>query len=241
MGWTSENTFRFWVPAQAVVCKGGRKGADKKGRRWIEGIASTSSRDLQGEIVEQNGIDFRYFLKYGYFNYDHKKDIEYKIGQPTECKVTPRGLWVKGYLLEGKDQADKVWEHMQSLDRSGASRRMGFSIEGKVKRRAGAKILECWIKDIAITPAPVNVTTWAQIAKSLTEQWVSDEEDSPQQKAVTAVGNVQVPESLDREEKKQEVQKGLDFSSTVSFLEKNRGLSPDAARNAAYFIFRIST
>lgn len=177
-GWTDAESFRFWVPAQAVKLSKANK--DKKGpRRWIQGIASTSTKDLQGEVVVQHGIDFDYFLKHGFFNNDHKPGFENKVGQPTECKLTPQGLWVKGFLFENKKISDDIWEMLHSLESTpGATRRIGFSIEGKVKRRSGNKIDSCWIQDIAITPAPVNTTTWAEIAKSLSAQpWVSEAAD----------------------------------------------------------------
>lgn len=167
-GWKDDDSFTFWVPAQAVKIS---KGTGKKGApvRQIQGVASTSHSDLQGEIVDQNGIDFSYFLKHGYFNNDHKPGAENKVGEPTECRVTKQGLWVKGFLYENLDAADAIWELMTAQASNPQSkRRMGFSIEGKVKRRNGRRINECWIQDIAITPAPVNTATWAEIAKSLT-------------------------------------------------------------------------
>ena len=185
-GWIDDDTFTFFVPITAVdVSKGGK---DKKdGKRWVQGIASTDTRDLQGEIVSQNGIDFTYFLKHGYFNDDHKPGPENKIGQPVECRVTKNGLWVKGFLFENHSRADHYWELLHALEASGSNRRVGFSIQGKVKRRKGSTIAECWIQDIALTPSPVNTTTWAEIAKSLSAQtWDLSREDT--QKSVEVPG-----------------------------------------------------
>lgn len=157
----SESGFEFWVPITI------EKSQSKDGKRWIEGIASTDAVDLQHEIVKQNGIDFSYFLKHGYFNNDHKPGFENKVGEPTECKVTPKGLYVKGFLYKDKKIADDIWEMANSLDASGARRKLGFSIQGKVLRRAGKTIIKCWIQDIAITPAPINTNTWLDVVKSL--------------------------------------------------------------------------
>lgn len=195
-GWKDDDSFTFWLPAQAVKIS---KGTDKKGApvRQIQGVASTSHSDLQGETVDQDGIDFSYFLKHGYFNNDHKPGAENKVGEPTECKVTKQGLWVKGFLYENLDAADAIWELMTAQTSNPQSkRRMGFSIEGKVKRRNGRKINECWIQDIAITPAPVNTATWAEIAKSLTlsgrddseQTYVEPEADSDSAMVPEAVG-----------------------------------------------------
>ena len=246
-GWLDEETFECWVPAQAVLSKGGKDGADKTGKRWIQGIASTSTRDLQGEIVEQNGIDFSYFIKHGYFNNDHKPGFENKVGQPTECRVTKNGLWVKGFLFENHKVADSIWELMHALDSSSANRKIGFSIQGKVKRRAGTGIKECWIQDVAVTPAPVNTTTWAEIAKSLTAQHpdinkavdMVDDDEEKENKAVTAGGNPLVPESLHSKEIEDRTSKSLTFDEAVSHVQNETGLDKVAAESVAKIAFSV--
>lgn len=234
-GWIDDDTWRCFVPAAQVVKSGGKNGADKTGKRWIQGIASTSSRDLQGEVVDQAGMDLSYFLKHGWFNNDHKDGPDNKIGLPTEAKITKDGLWVKGYLLKDKKVADEFWELMNSLERSGSDRKVGFSIQGKVKRREGKHIKECWIQEIAITTAPVNTTTWAEIVKSMSPQSAKDE-----MKALSVSGNGAelVPESLDRE-KKEDIEKSYTFEETVEFLCKSHGLSREVAEGAAHTIFHM--
>lgn len=239
-GWTDENTFTFWMPAQVVVQK---SGDNKTVRRWIQGIASTSSRDLQGEIIEQNGIDFNYFLKHGFFNWDHKDGPDEKVGEPVECKLTKNGLWVKGFLYNDKKRADDIWEHMQSLSKTpGSKRRMGFSIQGKVKRREGNVIKECWLQDIAITACPVNTTTWAEIAKSLSAQpWDVSKSQESEEKAMTAGGNVLVPESLEGKQKedRDDVNKSLSFEESVVYIKSTTGMSHEAATATARAIFSV--
>lgn len=240
-GWTSDDTFSFWMPAKAILSKG--SAGEKEDKRWIQGIASTAARDLQGEIVDQNGIDFSYFMKHGYFNNDHKPGFKNKVGQPTECCVTSNGLWVKGFLFKNHEVADDIWELLNSLDRSESDRRLGFSIQGKVKRRNGKEITECWIQDIAVTPAPVNTTTWAEIAKSLSScSWdlKKDEEDEEtEEKALTAGGSVLVPESLEGKVKKDYTSKSLSFSETVEYVRETTGVSTDAAEATARVIFGV--
>jgi len=243
-GWIDEDTFTFFVPATALKIS---KGGKKDGKRWIQGIASTDARDLQGEIVRQNGIDFSYFLKHGYLNDDHKPGPEHKVGEPTECKVTKNGLWVKGFLFNNHKKADEYWELMNSLSASGSSRKVGFSIQGKVKRRAGKEISECWIQDIALTPAPVNTTTWAEIAKSLSaDKWaltkseVADEAEEDEEKALTAGGGSPlVPESLEGGVKKDRTCKALTYDETVEHLQKSQGLTEEAAVAVANVVFEL--
>lgn len=174
-----ESGFSFWLPITKSTPET-KKPAD--GKRWIEGIASTEDMDLQDEIVKQHGIDFSYFLKHGFFNNDHKPGFENKVGQPTECRVTAKGLYVKGFLFQNHKEADSIWELILALEASGSNRKVGFSIQGKVLRRTGKTIIKCWIQDIAITAAPINTNTWLEVVKSLNalpvEWWAADDAKS---------------------------------------------------------------
>lgn len=155
-----------------VVKKSSSSKKDTK--RWIQGIASTDHKDLQGEKVLQNGIELDYFLKHGFINDDHKPGPEHKVGEPTEARLTKAGLWIKSFLYKGHDRADEWWKLMNSLENSDARRKVGFSIQGKVMRREGSSIMKCWLQDVAITASPVNTHTWAEIVKALhTEKWCS--------------------------------------------------------------------
>lgn len=224
----TEDIFKCWVPA--TVVKGQGKDA---GRRWLQGIASTSATDLQGESVSQLGIDTDYFMRFGYFNDDHKQGNEYRVGQPTDCKVTKDGLWVKGFLFDKNEKADGIWKLMESLEASKSDRKMGFSIEGKVRKRNGSKIEKCWIQNVAITAQPVNTHTWAEIVKSLTS---SIKEDDQNKALATGGDNPLVPESLETKEKDQ-MGKSLTLEQTVEYLQVEKGLSKDNAESTARVIF----
>jgi len=169
---STEESFNFWIPISKAAPE--QEGKD----RVVEGIASTPHLDLQNERVVQNGIDFNYFLKNGYFNWDHKPGADNKIGEPQECRITPKGLYVKGLIYKGKKVADSVWEHITALSsNSTANRKVGFSLQGKTVRRSGNSIAKCWIQDIAITTAPINYNTYLDIVKSLDGQEWCDSED----------------------------------------------------------------
>ncbi len=243
-GWEDGDTFRVFIPATAIDIE---KAGDKDGKRWIQGIASTDSKDIQGEIIDQNGIDFSYFLKHGWFNDDHKSGPENKVGQPTECRITRNGLWVKGFLFNNHSRANHYWELMNSLASSGSSRKVGFSIQGKVKRRNGNKIAECWIQDVALTPSPVNTTTWAEIAKSLSSmEWdfnksnnENSEEEEDENKALTAGDSPLVPESLDRNKKEDRTSKSFTYEEAVNHLVINKSLPKEAAIAVVDVVFDL--
>ncbi|MFH0957675.1 MAG: hypothetical protein V1897_03140 [Pseudomonadota bacterium] len=169
---TVEN-FQFWVPiekAEAVKDKSGNAV------RRIRGVASTPDEDLQGEIIHQTGLDFAYFLKHGYLNNDHKPGFVNKVGEPTVARINNNQFYIEGFLYNNHPVADEIWKLMQAQESTQEARRkVGFSVQGKVKRRMGKQIMNCWVQDVAITAAPINTKTWAEIVKSLNdEEWLEE-------------------------------------------------------------------
>ena len=173
----------------------------------IGGIVSTETPDRQGEVVLQSGLEFSDFMRNGWFNDNHSKETTDIVGYPEEVKrfnkgdVLPdgrrssaNGTWVEGYLLE-TPKGKSIWDlglALQSTDR-----RLGFSVEGKVERRAGPKtiflkgqdgsgqwvgrnIVKAVVRNVAVTNAPVQADSRMEIlAKSLMamEREEGDEDD----------------------------------------------------------------
>lgn len=247
---------------------------DVLGRRYINGVASTEEKDLQDESVLQKGLDISYFKKNGYFNNDHKPGFENKVGQPTEAiikKIKDRfnksviGLWVVGYLWpKGSHKvADDIWELAHALEAAGSDRKLGFSIQGKVLKREGNRIIKAWIQDIAITPSPVNTASWMDIVTEMAKsQWATTRDiddlrkginsdlfrDDPiieepkifeDQKALTAGGSPLGVESLEGKEKlalklMTESPSSLEKAIRFSFKEwKKRGYDDSFSRKLA--------
>lgn len=167
---TAEIPFTFEIPFEAFT-KAGEKGKERR----IGGIISTESVDRQGEVLLQDGLDFSYFLKNGWFNDNHSKKTTDILGYPmTVRKVNHNGKpahYVEGYLLEGYPPADEVWRLAQSLQKT--NRRLGFSVEGAVRRRAEspsgtAIVASALVRNVAITNCPVNTDTGLDVlTKSL--------------------------------------------------------------------------
>jgi hypothetical protein len=231
------SSFNFWMPIQKA---GEVRGTDGQVYRRIKGIASTEDEDLQGESVDQRGIDTDYFLKHGYFNNDHKPGFENKVGFPTTARVTPKGLYVEGALFNDHKVADEIWNLMNAINATpGAPRKVGFSVQGKVKRRNGNRIAECWIQDIAITPAPINTATWAEIAKSLSK-------DEWEEKALTTGyaisgqndGAALRQQSLDHDGKILTFDnKKMSKSTAVLYIQLVKGYSRNVAEKVASVVF----
>jgi len=161
--------FKFEIPFEVFH----KAGAEPGKARRIGGVISTEDKDRQGEVVLQRGLDFSDFVTNGWFNDNHSKATTDIVGYPEMIEKRIVGgkpvHYVEGYLLEGHEPADKIWNLAQSLART--NRRLGFSIEGSVSRRSGhdgSTIAKAKVREVAITKCPVNTSTGLEIlAKSL--------------------------------------------------------------------------
>jgi hypothetical protein len=162
--------FTFWLP---II----KSSSDPDGYA-VEGVASTDDVDLQGERVDQRGIDCEPLLKSGFINWNHGSSPKDIIGYPIKAEivrseeipalrdmgVTGQALWLKGQLLRGNPTAEEVRALIKSLE--GTPRQLGFSIQGRIQSKHGDDILRCELHQIALTHEPVNPMTFAQVAKS---------------------------------------------------------------------------
>lgn len=158
----SDDDFLFYVPVE--IDKSEVKG-------WkIKGIASTPDKDDQNEIIVQKGLDISHLDKgLGLFNDDHGKGPTNVIGQITAAKKSESGLYVEGYLFKHQEKAKAYGNIMRSLEK-GQEKRVKMSIEGKVLKRKGNKILRAKVMNVALTMNPINDNTYAQFAKSFAAQ-----------------------------------------------------------------------
>lgn len=148
--------------------KSGEKGKERR----ISGIISTEHRDQQNEVVLQRGLDFSPFLAHGWLNDNHSRDTAGVIGYPLKVERTTvdgkPATRMEGYLLQDYKPADDIWKLANALQKT--NRRLGFSIEGKVRRRAGGTgktIAEAVVRNVAVTNCPVNAKTGLDVlAKS---------------------------------------------------------------------------
>lgn len=170
--------FQFCFPVELQ-----KSSTNTEDGEWrIRGLASTSSQDLQGEIVNQDGLDISALKAgLGLFNYDHEKGPENIIGVIDGAEVTPQGLMVEGYLLKEQPRARAFYDIMRSL-KPEHSRRVQFSIEGKIVKRegdGGRTIANAKVEKVALTVDPVNTDTYVEMLKSLS----IDSKDEPSNKS----------------------------------------------------------
>lgn len=187
--------FRFFTPVDFFE----KANAPQGQRRRIGGVISTESRDQEGEVIKQSGLDFQPFLTKGWLNDNHSRaTADGVLGYPTDVRQFRKGqrlpngktattncTWFEGYLLEGWEPADKIWRLGKALQ--GTGRALGYSVEGKIQRRGGPKtvfkksadgqgawvgdtVLAAQVRNVAITNCPVNAETSMEVlAKAFSE------------------------------------------------------------------------
>lgn len=242
--------FSFCLPFDVL------KSTDANSDEWrIGGYASTSSEDRQGDEIVQKGLDYDDFVNYGWFNFDHHNDQILGYPDKDKCKIDSHGFYVEGTLLKGVEIAKNMWETALALQKSGANRKLGFSVEGKVlQRNALGKIVKAKIYNVAITPNPVNTScTWDALVKSFTTN-KDDIDKALEAGHGDASGSAIVPESLesafktlsyaigDDEEAKNHMselrkkllnKQDITKSEFILYLQLTKGLSYEASRELA--------
>jgi len=113
----------------------------------FRGTFTIEGTDREGEDLKQEGLDWSYFDKYGYFNYQHQDGFDNIVGVPIPGTLTPvtlpdgrRATRGDGWLLLGTPKGKEVYTLAKSLALAQASgvdtgRQIGFSIEGKALER----------------------------------------------------------------------------------------------------------
>jgi hypothetical protein len=176
-----KNAFNFFVNADIPedVYKAAKeaKGDKRYDNMIVEGLASDSSEDSEGEIMEPNGFDIKDFLSSGLINLEHftsrKGDPDYWIGEPVSGYVKDNKFFVKAKLWKAKPYARNLWDTCIAMKESGSTRRPGFSIEGKALERHPInkkRVTKAKINNLAITFSPVNKNSYFDIIKGEQEE-----------------------------------------------------------------------
>lgn len=168
-----EDDFSLYVPGHqdtgfSIIEKAGSK-EDIEQTRPIGGHCSTESLDRQDEVVVAKGLDFSEFVAWGWFNDNHKQATAEVLGYPKLARLEKSRWWTEGNLITGFPPSDKIWELAKALKKSGAPRKLGFSIEGKVLQRDGGnRIVRAKVRNVAITNCPVNTDcSWDIMSKAM--------------------------------------------------------------------------
>lgn len=139
------------LDAKAVVAE-----ADAGDGLWIEGWASDFEVDRQDEAFMPNAFSkaINQYLKNPVLLYHHMADKA--VGQVKDLKLAPdKGLYVKAWLDKPADGTEDA--NIYNKVKSGTIR--AFSVGGVFRRKQtpmGPRIHEVDLREISITPLPVN-------------------------------------------------------------------------------------
>lgn len=148
----------------------------------IEGVASTSHRDVQGEVLDLNGADISPLLDgRGFVNSDHSGRFEHLVGRVVGAKKimamkdceTPEQikywteqkrpfLWTKIELWDGHGhpEADAISSIYKFYKDKNEVSPIKLSVEGKTLERGSNGLLKrTVIKGVAMTVHPANRAT----------------------------------------------------------------------------------
>lgn len=168
----TNNKFKFWCPIEKAQSVDPNTGETVM---KLGGIASTSDEDSDGEFLDPKGFDINPLMKSGLVNWHHqaKGQPATIIGEPSKVEIRPEGLYIETDLYPSSKMASEVWQLAETLEKDSKTRRLGYSIEGKViKRESNDKnsplyknIIKAMITGVAITHQPKNAQTFANIIK----------------------------------------------------------------------------
>lgn len=193
------NVFKFWFPIEKSQETIDPTTGEEIMR--LGGIASTSDEDSDGEFLDPKGFDIKPLMERGTVNWHHqaKGQPSAIIGEPTKAEIRPEGLYIETDLYPSSKIAREVWELAGTLEKDSKTRRLGYSIEGRVVKRKSEnpqspdykRIVKAVITGVAITHMPKNPKTFANIIKGEIDdpETEGEEEIREEEKALSAEGN----------------------------------------------------
>ena len=178
------NNFNFWCPVEISKAIDQETGEELM---LLGGIASTADEDSDGEFLDPKGFDIKPLIESGMVNWHHQAKTcpATIVGEPLKAEIKKEGLYIETKLYPSSQVARDIWELAKTLDKDSSTRRLGYSIEGKVLERKSEnrnspdykKITKAIITGVAITHQPKNPKTFANIIKGeIGDDFVEEDE-----------------------------------------------------------------
>ena len=224
-----KGNFKFWCPIEKSITT----ATDSTEQMVLGGIASTADKDSDGEYLDPNGFDITPLMNSGTVNWHHqaKGQPAAIIGEPIKGEIRPEGLYLETKLYPSSSVARDVWNLATTLERDSSTRRLGYSIEGRVVERASSdpnnpdykRVIKAVITGVAITHMPKNAQTFANIIKGEgcdEDEELYDEEDveSDDKSMTTETAAALKKQSLDRDLKVQTFSKSECFDLVLATI-----------------------
>lgn len=232
-----ENSFKFWCPIEKAQETIDPTTGEQVMR--LGGIASTSDEDADGEFLDPKGFDIKPLMASGMVNWHHqaKGQPATIIGEPTKAEIRPEGLYIETDLYPSSKIACDVWELANTLEKDSKTRRLGYSIEGKVVKRKSnnknspdyKKIVKAIITGVAITHQPKNPKTFANIIKGEIDDDMDDDEETKEEKSLNkklknqTFGKSEVVELLFKDIPGISIEKAEKIYSLISKISNMKG------------------
>lgn len=242
------NNFNFWCPVEISKAIDETTGEEIM---LLGGIASTADEDSDGEFLDPKGFDIKPLIESGMVNWHHQAKTcpATIVGEPTKAEIRKDGLYIETKLYPSSQVARDIWELAQTLDRDSKTRRLGYSIEGKVLERKSdnpkspdyKKISKAIITGVAITHQPKNPKTFANIIKGeideLDEEDEEKEETDEEKSLDTTAAKPLIKEELDHKIKNQTFGKA---DVMEKLFQDIPGISIEKAKKIYHLIKNIS-
>lgn len=250
------NNFNFWCPVEISKAIDAKTGEEVM---LLGGIASTADEDSDGEFLDPKGFDIQPLIESGMVNWHHQAKTcpATIVGEPTKAEIRKEGLYIETKLYPSSQVAREIWDLAKTLDKDSDTRRLGYSIEGRVLERKSddknspdyKKITKAVITGVAITHQPKNPKTFANIIKGefddIDEEDEEDEEkentkkdDKSEEKSLdTTAARPLIREDLDRKTK------NLTFGKSMvmdRLFQDIPGISIEKAKKVYVLIKKIS-
>ena len=134
------------------LIKGNVNAKGKPGR--FVGIATSNSLDMEGEIVDPDGLNWDYALSRGFLVDTHDDSTsERAIGIIEKVKREGNKWLIYGMFLD-TPRARKIWPVI--VEAAKHNHPLGLSIEGIPREVQGDVIKKADVVNVAVTPNPVN-------------------------------------------------------------------------------------
>lgn len=208
------NEFKFWCPVDIKKAVDDKTGEDIM---LLGGIASTADEDSDGEFLDPKGFDIKPLIEKGLVNWHHqaKTNPGTIVGEPTVAEIRKDGLYIETKLYPSSSVAVDIWNLAKTLEADSKTRRLGYSIEGKVIERKSdnpsspdyKKITKAIITGVAITHMPKNPKTFANIIKGEIDD-ISNEELEEEEVKTTKEPISSKDENVDEEQKDLDTENG---------------------------------
>ena len=166
---TQIHPFSAWIPFDVPESDIAKAGDAEAKMGLTKGIASSELKDADGEIVEQDGLDFS---DCRLVTLEHPLGVVNIIGETLDFEqVTVKGFKATQasaniYLTDPLGRA--TFQKAVSMNKAGAKNKLGWSIEGNATEREPGRIKKAKITSLAVSAMPKNrMALFDPIAASL--------------------------------------------------------------------------